>query len=917
MKRFFVFLLYASLLSGCGSIFKSRWDNFTAYYNTYYNAKKSYQEGYDKVISAKVNYNPEQPIRIHEAPVNSGAQDFQKAIDKGAEILRKYPDSKWVDDAVFLIGKSYHFRKDFFSADLKYDELLVATTNNELIQQAIIWKGRLFLDMELYQQGISYLSGQLNDGDIDWKRNNKAEANAILAQLYIENEDYDLAVSRLEDSMKDLGSKAYKERAYFLLGQLYELLGNTEMAFNAYDQVGKHYVEYQLQYLAKRKKAETARSLGNYDIAYSTFDEMIKDDKNTEFKAELDFELAKTLQERGDYEEAEEMYRYILYRSLTRPDNVTAAKTYYGLAEIYRFEYSNFSMAAAYYDTASRQNAPLDQLPATFNADDLAKSFGSYSNIKSEIAHKDSLIWVANLSGPQLDSLVNRIREQKIKELEDQARRREQQQNTLVNITGSTDENEQSAGGNGFLNIKNQELLASGKNQFRAIWGDRPLVDNWRVAELLIVSQANTEGETSENTRAGAVSGTREVEIRVDLSEVPFEKQEQDSLKREIASLKFELGNLFFLSLQMPDSAARYFSDIIENYPEAPEIPVAYYSLSEKNFIEGNDQVARSYALDLISKYPSSRYGIKLAERYNIDLEQQEIRKQEGVLELFREIESDTTLQLVEQAKLKTELALANTKSTESAKVLFDATQDYIQLATQNQNYVEKYSLWAQQKEEWQQNQDSLSKQQEDARIAIQDTSVNQQQLSYFQSIIDSTLEQPDFNLYFPYEGAYWDTARINLDLYLLYFKNTEFAPRVRLLKQELEIPKPKEPEQDLSQQSTGETPEEESGELSELPSCSELQQELMIRGGENTFISSIELSRNQRIALANKEIVYLFVLNTRGGIEEHSLVTELLDPNIEAAIQEAIEENLVFEPVLVNGQAIQVQCEYGFKFAN
>ncbi len=917
MKRFFILLLYASLLSGCGSIFKSRWDNFTAYYNTYYNAKKSYQEGYDKVISAKVNYNPEQPIRIHEAPVNSGAQDFQKAIDKGAEILRKYPDSKWVDDAVFLIGKSYHFRRDFFSADLKYDELFVATTNSELIQQAIIWKGRLFLDMELYQQGISYLSGYLSGSDIDWKRNNKAEANAILAQLYIENEDYDLAVSRLESSINNLGSKAYKERAYFLLGQLYELLGNTEMAFNAYDQVGKHYVEYQLQYLAKRKKAETARSLGNYDVAYNTFDEMIKDDKNTEFKAELDFELAKTLQERGDYEEAEEMYRYILYRSLTRPDNVTAAKTYYGLAEIYRFEYSNFSMAAAYYDTASRQNAPLDQLPASFNADDLAKSFGSYSNIKSEIAYKDSLIWVANLSGPQLDSLVNRIREQKIKELEDQARRREQQQNTLVNITGSTDENQQSAGGNGFLNIKNPELLASGKNQFRAIWGDRPLVDNWRVAELLIVSQANSESESSENTRPGAVSGTRQVEIRVDLSEVPFEKQEQDSLKKEIASLKFELGNLFFLSLQMPDSAARYFSDIIENYPEAPEIPVAYYSLSEKNFIEGNDQVARSYALDLISKYPSSRYGIKLAERYNIDLEQQEIKKQEGILERFREIESDTTLQLLERARLKTELALANTKNTESAKVLFDATQDYIQLATQNQNYVEKYSSWVQQKEKWQQNQDSLSKQQEDARIAIQDTSISQQQVSYFQSIIDSTLEQPDFNLYFPYEGAYWDTARINLDLYLLYFKNTELAPRVRLLKQELEVPKPKEPEQDLSEQSSNETPAEESKEISELPSCSELEQKLIIRGGMEAFTGSIELSEPQKIALIDKEIVYLFVLNTRGGIEDYSLLTEFLDPSIKSAIEEAIEERLVFEPVLVNGQAVQVQCEYTFIFAN
>ena len=915
MKRYFILLLYVSLLSGCGSVFKSRWDNFTAYYNTYYNAKKSYQDGYEKVISAKVNYNPEQPIRIHEAPVNSGAQDFQKAIDKGAEILRKHPESKWVDDAVLLIGKSYHFRKDFFSADLKYDELLVTTSNSELIQQAITWKGRLFLDMELFQQGISYLSARLNDKEIEWKRSHEAEANAILAQLYIENEDYDLAVSRLENSIRNLGSKAYKERAYFLLGQLYELLGNTEMAFNAFDQVERYYVEYELQYLAKRKKAETARSLGDYDIAYKTFDEMIKDDKNTEFKAELDFELAKTLQERGDYEQAREMYEYILYQNLTRPDNVTAAKTYYGLAEIYRFEYNDFSMAAAYYDTASRQNVPLNQLPAAFNADELAKSFGTYSRIKSEIAYKDSLIWVANLSGPQLDSLVNQIREQKIKELEDQARRREQQQNTLVNITGSGGQVQQNSRGNGFLNIRNPELLASGKNQFRAIWGDRPLVDNWRVAELLINSQVSSDNESSENIGSGALSGTRQVEIRVDLSEVPFEKQEQDSLKNEIAGLKFELGNLFFLSLQMPDSAAIYFVDLIENYPDAVEVPVAYYSLSEKNFIEGDDDEARSYAMDLISVYPSSRYATKLAERYNIDLEQQEVKEEKGVIEQFRTIDSDTTLQLLEQARFKKKLALSNTKNTESAMVLFDATQDYIQLATQVDGYEEKHNSWVQQRVKWQQDQDSLNQQKEQAKIAIQDTSINKQQVSYFQSVIDSTLEQPDFRQYFPYEGGYWDTVRINLDLYLLYFKNTELAPKVRLLKQELEVLK--EPQQNLDGQSPVETQAEEANAISELPSCSEFEQELMIRGGEETFVSLIELSQPQKNALIDKEIVYLFVLNTRGGIENYKLLTEFVDPSIQNAIRQAIDQSLVFEPVLVNGQAIQIQCEYSFTFAN
>ena len=53
-------------------------------------------------------------------------------------------------------------------------------------------------------------------------------------------------------------------------------------------------------------------------------------------------------------------------------------------------------------------------------------------------------------------------------------------------------------------------------------------------------SDANTAGNTSSL-----------VNLDIDLSRIPFTISEQDSVKDIIAKLKYELGNLFFLQLEL------------------------------------------------------------------------------------------------------------------------------------------------------------------------------------------------------------------------------------------------------------------------------------------------------------------------------------------------------------------------------
>jgi hypothetical protein len=135
------------LLAGCGSL-NQGWNNFTAYFNTYYNAKKFYNSGLEKNQNQQPDINPLVPIRIHESPTDAGLEDFAKAIEKGSAILREHDDSKYVVPALFIIGKSYYYRSDFFAALEKFEELDALAEGVER-QEAIfgwdepIWKCRI------------------------------------------------------------------------------------------------------------------------------------------------------------------------------------------------------------------------------------------------------------------------------------------------------------------------------------------------------------------------------------------------------------------------------------------------------------------------------------------------------------------------------------------------------------------------------------------------------------------------------------------------------------------------------------------------------------------------------------------------------------------------------------------------------
>src|SRR5699024_4948739 len=150
------FFLIVMLITSCQA-----YNNFRAYYNTFYNAKKSYKQGLKKVQNQPEAINAEQFISLYSAAANAGKADFEKAIGNAAQILHRFPDSKWLDDALFLIGKSYYFLNDYYSALEKFEAVIAINHSTNLKQQAILWKARILAELNLPKKGVQFLKGQL------------------------------------------------------------------------------------------------------------------------------------------------------------------------------------------------------------------------------------------------------------------------------------------------------------------------------------------------------------------------------------------------------------------------------------------------------------------------------------------------------------------------------------------------------------------------------------------------------------------------------------------------------------------------------------------------------------------------------------------------------------------------------------
>lgn len=844
-------------------------------------------------------FNPARPIQVHLTPARAGQTEFEKAIEKGANILREYPDSRWADDALELIGKSYFYLGQFYSAEQKFDEVLMASPNDDLRQRAILWKGRIFLETNRNTDGIAYLDSRIISEEFEWIPSILAEVDLVLAQMYVKETDYASAEFLLKRGLSNIEDRDLRSRGYFLLGQLYQELDQPENAFDAFNSVDRSYKDYTLIYLSEVQKGRILRQLGNYAQALTHFRAMSRDDKHFDQLADLNYEMARTKHDQDRHNEALDEYLDVLYNSLMPPARVTVALTHYGLGDLHRFEFGRYDLAAAYYDSSARAVTDADLLPRDFDAAALAKSFGDYTRLSIESARLDSLLHVARLPRVQRDSVIQSLRASRLAAYEIRQRELQRQGTTLVTTNPGGAQGQNPAQGNsGFLNHRNPQLVTQAAESFAAVWQGRPLVDNWRRLE------ATRNARVEETEILGeAVTGTRSIQNRteldamleINLNDLPLTTDKQSDTEESIAALQYEIGNVFYLTLNMPDSAMSHYQFVVDRFPGSEVSPQAMYSLADVALSASDSVEAYSMARLLRSSHLGSEYERRLSLRLGLISEERldaPVAKDSLSMAYESLIGSLDSTNAINRAMALRHFSESHPDFSRSADLLFASAQAYAEAGRLSPDYARLTTERQRLELDHARAQAELDTLKQLAVVKLADAQTPAEDRLYWESVQDSTISAPDLRATYPFNGAEWDSTRIVLNDLVTRYPQHPAIPKARILLTDL-TPLP-----------------EVVADISMVP-CAELDQPITVRGGMDAFVADSGVKAlMDRVGVVEADFEFEIIISEEGSILNIVPIGDDDEFGFIRLLNDRMKTGLQYFPPVSGGQPVRTTCD-------
>lgn len=630
-------------------------------YNILYNGDIALQAGIAELKTQyKDNFWEILPVeRMQETqeamlPGDKKNPNFERAETKAIKAIQKHSmyieggeKNPQMDEAHLLLGKARYYDQRYVPALEAFNYILYKYPNSDKIYEAKIWREKTNMRMENDALAVKNLRKLLEE--IKFKDQVFADANATLAQAFLNIEQKDSAVARLKIAIEYTKENEEKARYNFILGQLYETQNQKDSAFAAYQSVidmkRKSPRRYVIQAHAKQagyfdyKNGDTLAFVEKYN-------DLLEDRENRPFLDVINHQMGLFYDNLEKDEQAKKFYNKSL--KSTSQDNYLIASNYRNIAEI-NFNDAKYSAAGQYYDSTLVR---LDVRTREYKAIK-KKRENLVDVIKYEAIAKtnDSILHVVSLSddGKKVffEDVIARLKkedEEKAKKALLASQSASQQPNSgttedsekqkamlesrgdkggaaLSKMAPGTEENlmmppgvSSSTASNFYF--YNPTTVAYGKNEFRKNWGTRTLKDNWRLSQAKSKISFGDETDSSTEEDLASTEETAEKEDKIDvrytvdyyLKQLPTDQKVIDSLGKERNFAYYQLGLIYKDKFKEYELASGRLEKLLENNPEERLILPAMYNLYKIYEITNKDKAA-VMKQKIISQYPESRYA--------------------------------------------------------------------------------------------------------------------------------------------------------------------------------------------------------------------------------------------------------------------------------------------------------------------
>ncbi len=407
MKKLSAIIL-STIFIGC-SIWKSVTSEFSAYFNTYYNAKVIFEQVENVVQSRSLTekfLTAEKFDSELQLPPNE-RNKLDDVIKKCSKILQYYINTSIADDALLMIGKSYLYQDNFTGAERKFAELISTFPKSKLYDEALYYLMLTLSKEKKYTDAIISFQAKAR---IEPKNKNLWKLYKIygLAKFKLGETDSAIYYLKLASSQAKGEEKA---EILFYLGELNEKTDKTESA-KFYYEASKLTKRTNLKIYSLIKYATQQRELGNYKLAERILNDLIYSNIDKDYEKRAYLELARTYRMSKNIELAIKTYTYL---DTTYRRTEESSYGYFELAQIYENEILNYDSARIFYEKA-RLEFPQSEISG--EAQKKVEKLNEYARHHTALAKNDSVLNFIKLNPDSsvsinVDSLKDQIAQTK------------------------------------------------------------------------------------------------------------------------------------------------------------------------------------------------------------------------------------------------------------------------------------------------------------------------------------------------------------------------------------------------------------------------------------------------------------------------------------------------------------------------
>ena len=551
-----------------------------------------------------------------------------KAIEKYSVQKNGVEKNKKMFDAHLILAQALIYQNKPLESLDALNYIFVHMKKDKRIPLAKVYEALAYDKMENY-----YKSNELF---LDLKKSKIKKKYRKLASLYysemlLKYNKKDAAIDELENAYVLNKNRKMRSRISFLRGQILADLGRNDLARESFVTAYKNANDFQFEVKTQIEIAKTFNGKDDdYEGAKKYLETISKKGTYASRKNEFYYALGLMANKAGKKDEAKEFFAKSLKEKISDPQ--IRGLDYFEIGKAY-FDNDDYLSAGAYYDSALVvMNYEPSKILLKEQSGNIKKLTANYYLIKKN----DSILNLAKMTEAEkvtyFDKYIDGIKAKEAAELAQQKSDEHSKgfdtgdysANSVFNNAGGSSFQDYSGSSSKGFYFANQNAISKGESDFKRIWGDRSLIDNWRTsARVNTIQDLKDEalGKTSNKD-------PRRLETSFYIEKIPTNGAEIFALKKARDTASLGLGRMFEAYFGNTKLATKTLYDLVDAKPEDDVKLQALYQIFAMNYDKNTAAAERAKQL-ILSDFPYSSYAeyVKNPKKNNFSQSSEEVEK--------------------------------------------------------------------------------------------------------------------------------------------------------------------------------------------------------------------------------------------------------------------------------------------------